>query len=187
MDISSWKIKSGLTASKRDMFQASGNVACCKKPKAILLDDCGRSSQWVLTILHSVLIAAAPLVLLAYFIYFLSVDRDKGGECADTSCRAVWVYTIVKLCSYVALPCLLLAPCKCENQFLRQLPYLSAFSLHIGMFVYGGIVLIRDDPCAQCKNTGIFQISYVWWIIEVAVCSLAPCMLGWILYSWDDD
>ena len=116
-----------------------------------------------------VLVVGGAITYSVFWIKFLVNDKDKGGSCADAECYKVWVYAIVSTCLAWAA-----SQFKDKEGNVRQ-DFQSTVTLT--NLIYGGIVLIGNKPCDQCKNTGIYQLMYVTYIIQLSVSGLVLVMV----------
>jgi hypothetical protein len=120
-----------------------------------------------------VLVVGGAITYTVFWIKFLVNDKGKGGSCADTECHLVWVYAIVSTClAWLA------SQNKDKDGKVKQ-DFQSCVTL--ANLIYGGIVLIGNKPCDQCKNTGIYQLMYVTYIIQLSVSGLVIVLVPILL------
>jgi hypothetical protein len=116
-----------------------------------------------------VLVFGGAITYTVFWIKFLVNDKGKGGSCADSECYDVWLYAIISTClAWVA------SQNKDKDGKVKQ-DFQSAVTL--ANLIYGGIVLIGNKPCDQCKNTGIYQLMFVMYIIQLSVTGLIIIMV----------
>ena len=144
----------------------------------------------------SVLIAFISVFVLS--IYFLYVDKGKGGECADTYGHNIWVYFFWKLiigcCSQVLTGGFSRFgkndvdadgnPIN-KNTTTTSGTIVSGLVLvmliNIGILIYGGIVLVHDPVCDQYTNTGLYKMAYAMFFIDsvmLGLLSFFGCCIG---------
>ena len=108
------------------------------------------------------------LSIIIYYVagtYFLVIDRDKGGSCADTSGRDIWIFCVLSLTA-LEIPvviylfyCFSLAWADEDPSFCLNV----VMSLYLlGCVTYGASVLFYH-PCDDFQQTGL----YIWCYITV--------------------
>ena len=102
---------------------------------------------------------AGAVTLSVFWIIFLVNDEGKGGICADTTGHAIWVYCIVKMVTASCIQGGQANKPKSEDVEADTMTGAMCVILcNLGLLIYGGIVIIYNDPCDQYKNTGLYQM-----------------------------
>jgi len=140
------------------------------------------------------------VAILSFGIYFLVVDHDKGGSCARGTGRDIWLYFLIKLVIGVFTQCFTtcFAPRGREKKEEGDAPVqqraeaadavdhtagggmvtsiLFTLLLHVGMLIYGGIVLIHEEVCDSYANTGLYQMAYALFFLDCSFLFIAVCL-----------
>jgi len=130
------------------------------------------------------------VAILSFGIYFLVVDHDKGGSCASGTGRDIWIYFLIKLIIGVFTQCFTTcfaprggkkegnADADTDADAKKQhgdasgsgggmvTSILFTLLLHVGMLIYGGIVLIHEEVCQSYVNTGLYQMAYALFFLD---------------------
>lgn len=131
------------------------------------------------------IILIGNIVATALTIYFLVVNEGKGGACADTTGRAIWIYTITRMCLlFVSNQCKVKEPTE-DNKFEQYIASCCSGTIHVGVWIYGGLVIYGADVCDEFKRTGLYKLISNIFIIDVALGSLTFAILFWVwVYRW---
>ena len=117
----------------------------------------------------ALILIAGSCCLFGFTIKFLAADEGKGGSCATTTGHAIWVYVIVRLvvgCCTSSLSQNNLHNMEIDYEVRRCYLVFYVVTL-LGMLIYGGVVLFNSDVCPQFKNTGLYQMYTVVYVIDV--------------------
>lgn len=148
-----------------------------------------------------VFLLGALVAILCLGIYFLVIDKGKGGDCADTTGKDIWTYFLVKIIIGVFTQCFttFIAPrADFDAEFKEReskdsgpkpeynsghivSSVLFTLLLHIGMLGYGGIVLIHEVVCDSYTNTGLYQMAYGLFFLD---CSFLFIVICWGFMKW---
>ncbi len=107
-----------------------------------------------------------------FTIIFLVKDEGKGGSCADTAGQAIWTYVIVKtIVGPISSQCFGSPSSQDEDGAesggdTRLVSFLCMVAITLGMLIYGGLVLYSPEVCSQYKNTGLYQIYSILYIVD---------------------
>ena len=115
------------------------------------------------------------LAITVLIIYFLVVDDGRGGACAQTSGRAIWIYSIFRLvvnCFSAQVYRTEVDKQETQNACPQFLTTCCGNSIALTVWIYGGIVIYAADVCDQFKNTGLYKIASAAYIIDVILGSL---------------
>ena len=113
---------------------------------------------------------------------FLDKDKDKGGSdptCLDAG-DAIWTYVIVRL-----ILGWLGGVCgrgrgqeEAEDSESSFVGPFCQFCTSLTTVIYGGIVIFSKDVCEQYKNTGLYQMYYIMYWIDVLSLCIITCTLS---------
>jgi hypothetical protein len=126
---------------------------------------------------------AGGVACTVFTIIFL-VDDENKSECWDGAGKAIWTYVIVRM----VLGCCS-SQCTQTAQSQEVEPETAAAGafcsalIVLTLFIYGGVVLIAEDVCDGFKRTGLYQMYYILYIIDVIfnsllLCSIAPVIMA---------
>lgn len=133
-------------------------------------------------------ILGGGITVLVFTCIFLDIDKDKGGS--DPTCLAagdaIWTYVIVRLilgwCSGL---------CNANQSEegegsgeTKLVGFFCQFVITLTIVIYGAIVILSKDVCDQYKNTGLYQMYYVMFWIDVSVCCFLLLCFVVILISF---
>jgi hypothetical protein len=129
-------------------------------------------------------------VACTVFTIIFLVDDENKSECWDGAGKAIWTYVIVRM---VLGSCSSQCTQTAQNQEVEpETAAAGAFCSALFMltlFIYGGVVLIAEDVCDGFKRTGLYQMYYILYIIDVIfnsllLCSIAPVIMAALQKSW---
>ena len=139
--------------------------------------------------------------IFALGIYFLVIDHEKGGSCAQSVGNDIWIYflikTIVGVATYFA-SCFTGSDAKNHNGDnsksllsvqnggndvggAKVTVILSTLILHVGMLAYGGVVLIHETVCESYERTGLYQMAYALFFLD---CTFLFFACAFALLKW---
>ena len=106
-----------------------------------------------------------------FTVIFLVKDEGKGGSCADTAGKAIWVYVIVKtIVGPISSQCFGTSngdgDGKKESKETNAVSFFCLVATTLSMLIYGGLVLYGSDVCQSYKNTGLYQMYHILYIID---------------------
>lgn len=137
--------------------------------------ECRNCAKLYALILAPVSLVCGLLAITVLMTYFLVVDDGKGGACAQTSGRAIWIYSIFRLVvsSFSAQVCRTeVNEQETQNACPQFLTTCCGYSIALTVWIYGGIVIYGADVCDQFKNTGLYKLASAVYIIDVILGSL---------------
>ena len=123
------------------------------------------------------------ITVLVFTCIFLDIDKDKGGS--DPTCLeagdAIWTYVIVRLVlGWVSGLCNGTNSSEGgeEGAETNLVGICCQFTITTAIVIYGAVVIFHKDVCDQYKNTGLYQMYYIMFWIDVSVlCFLVLCFL----------
>ena len=119
--------------------------------------------------LFMLIFVEGAIASFVFTIIFLVKDEGKGGSCADTAGQAIWTYVIVKtIVGPISSQCFG-SPDEDGAESggdTRLVSFFCMVAITLGMLIYGGLVLYSPEVCSQYKNTGLYQMYSILYIVD---------------------
>jgi hypothetical protein len=120
-----------------------------------------------------VLACLGGAIACTVFTIIFLVDDENKSSCWDTTGKAIWTYVIVRMVlGCCSSQCIQTAQSQDVEQGTAAVAAICSFMILFTLFIYGGVVIFANDVCDGFKNTGLYQMYYILYIIDVVTNSL---------------
>jgi len=129
-------------------------------------------------------IFSVPVLCVVGFVVFVVVAWNKVKDSRDEvllqdcvkfqGCKYILLWARVKLYMYVTVPILFVATLLGlkKETLAPALGILVIFLVQLGMFIWGGAVVIGTTHCEACTSSAFYNFAYPWYIVDVVCMSL---------------
>lgn len=140
--------------------------------------DAGTLLAGAIACLCALACMGGAIACTVFTIIFL-VDDENKSSCWDTTGKAIWTYVIVRMVlGCCSSQCVQTAQNQEVEQGTAAVAAICSFMILLTLFIYGGVVLFANDVCDGFKNTGLYQMYYILYIIDVITNGLLLCAIA---------